>query len=111
MTLDEYLETYGGDSPAPIVITPDPDGSGEWPVVVVKRGDYALVLHLCAHDDTRDGLGHVFVDARAFVRGEEARTGVFGMEQGRRYKLEPTPGTSHTWPATKGVTLLVGRQG
>lgn len=109
MTLDEYLEMYGGNPDNRIVVNPDPeDDKCGWPTILIRRGNNALVLHLCALDGDRP---HVFVDARAFVDGHEARTGVFGMEAGRRYVLEPTGRTSHDWPAAMGVTLLAGEQG
>ena len=110
--LDEYLAAYADPNPPVFDVAPD---AARWPTIVVKRGSHALVLHLCAidGDDDDPGSAHLFVDARGFVNNEEARTGVFAMEEGRQWSLpaDKMPGKSHKWPAAMGITLLVGEQG
>lgn len=86
-------------------ITPQRDSDGNHPLVVVRSHPYVVALSLIPMVD------HLCVDAFAFVDGQRARTGAFGMEDGQRYEFARTPGTSHKWPAAALVSLLVGEQG
>lgn len=115
MTLDEYLSTYcDPDNLHTILTNPSYE---DWPTIVVRYEGFALVMHLGAIDG--DGA-HLFIDSHAFIDGEQVRVGVFGMEEGRQYELhgEWNPvadapnlvGRSNGWPATSGVTMLVGEQ-
>ena len=55
---------------------------------------------------------HLCLDVHAFVDDAEARSSVFGMENGARYTGfdETAPGRSHGWPAVRLVAVLIGAQ-
>jgi hypothetical protein len=79
--------------------------------VIVRFNGKTAMLHLLgiasgAPDE------HLCIDVHAFVDGNQARVGVFGMEAGRRHDAfaDTAPGTSHGWPATRMVAVLIGRQ-
>lgn len=109
MIKGDKLDLLLGDVDVLLDVTPERDGGGNSPWVIVRHGRYALALCLMPMND------HLCVDAHAFVDGEAARTGVFGMDRGNRWVLgeahsEPLPGLSHCWPAAGLVALLVGEQ-
>lgn len=88
------------------------DGEGRQdgftPLFVLRHGHMVLVINAMAFDD------HVVVDVKGFKAGEHARLGAFGMGDGQRYVMGEDAGlttTSHGWPATSGVTVLLGEQG
>lgn len=106
--LTEFLLTY---VPPPdttrIVLDLDMDKhEGPSPFIIVRHQGRTMILNPMALSD------HLCVDAHAFVAGEAARTGVFGMEDGFRASLDDdqVKGTSHGWAATKLVALLLGKQ-
>ncbi|MBO0868631.1 MAG: hypothetical protein J2P15_08715 [Micromonosporaceae bacterium] len=111
-TLEEYIATYGDpDQPWPVVEAAQQ--TERWPAIIVKAGDKVAVLHLInvAADDP--DKQHLCIDVRSFVAGRAARAGVFGMESGRRlvgFADAEVAGTSHRWPATQMVAVLVGAQ-
>ena len=82
---------------------------GRW-AVRRSQGQRIITLPWCR--TMMNGLAH----AHAFVNEQSARTGVFGMEDGKRVMLELDPetgfplGLSHRWPAAKMVALLLGKQ-
>lgn len=102
MDLPEFTERFlTGDEQ---VIDLDP-GLDRWPHIVVRNGPYVAVLQLQGH------ASHLAIDVHPFVEGRDARAGAFGMEAGHRLAfLDVTGGTSHSWPATRMVTVLVGEQ-
>src|SRR5262249_26249649 len=74
---------------------------------VVRFGDRTAVPQLCGVAGDRGDEPHPSIDIHAFIAGQLARAGVFGLEQGRRYEAFGTaPGTSHGWPAVQGVSVL-----
>lgn len=111
MTLDEYLDRYQ--------ITPTimeiGDDVKNWSNVLVRFGNQVAVLQLIGIPaDEKTGTGeHLCIDIRSFVNDEEARGGVFGMENGRRldaFADKDANGTSHNFAATRLVTVIVGEQ-
>jgi hypothetical protein len=109
-TFESFMRSYGrpdGDDPVIEV----GDTVERWPIIVVRFGDTIAVLQLCGVSADFDHP-HLSIDIHAFVAGRLARCGVFGMEDGRRYQAfdDTAPGTSHGWPAVRGVTVLIGEQ-
>lgn len=68
------------------------------PWIVVKSDHGTFILNVMPFDD------HLCVDVHAFdAEGKDARTGVFGMEEGGRWTFpgNTIKGTSHKWNATQ----------
>ena len=113
-TLQGYLAVYA--TPAPdekgrVLLDLDMDAhEGTSPFIIVRHQGRVMILNPMALPE------HLCVDAHAFVDGEDARTGVLAMEDGKRTTLELDPetgypfGLSHRWPAAKLVALLLGDQ-
>jgi len=116
--LSDFLAEYNGatatdpmgDSHPTTVIDVPHEKDGSSPFIVVRHGDYTVVINPL-------GLGdHLSVDIHSFVKGEDATAGVFAMSNGRRWTLGDSPkesvtGTkSHGWPSAGLVAVLVGEQ-
>ena len=84
----------------------------DWPTVVVKFAGRTAVLQFCGVGGADGGQPHLSIDIHSFVDDQVARAGVFGMENGKRHNAfdDTAPGTSHGWPAVRGVTVLIGAQ-
>jgi hypothetical protein len=111
-TYREFVDAYG--RPA-----------GQYPVVDLDTADQQRhVLIVSYAGGTKKALvqfmglaagernEHLCLDVHAFVDDREARSGVFGMENGARYTGfdETAPGRSHCWPAVRLVAVLIGAQ-
>jgi hypothetical protein len=80
------------------------DGRGPW-IVIEDEQHRRFILDIISFDD------HLCIDVHAFnPDGSDARTGFFGMDNGRRYTINDAPGRSHSWDATKLVVLMNGEQ-
>ncbi len=109
-TFESFMQKYGRpDGTYPLIEVGDT--IEQWPTVVVRFGDNTAVIQFCGVGADGDHP-HLSIDIHAFVAGQLARGGVFGMENGRRYTTfdDTTPGTSHGWPTVQGVTVLIGAQ-
>lgn len=110
-TFESFMAKYGRpDGNYPVFEVGDT--IEQWPTIVVKFGDKTAVMQLCGVGADGDHP-HLSIDIHAFVDGQLARSGVFGMEQGKRYEAfdeNEAPGTSHGWPAVQGVSVLIGMQ-
>jgi hypothetical protein len=104
-TLDEFLSTYHHPDRQVIDLEIESQGPDyKSPFIVVRYGKFAILLNPM-------GLGdHLDVDAHSYVDGQSATTGSFGMTSGRRDRSEPTGTTSHGWPSSGMIALLVGEQ-
>ncbi|SRR6266536_3502359 len=113
-TFESFMREYGpADGRYPVIDIDIEDTIEHWPTVVVRFGDRTAVLQFCGvAADGPDDDPHLSIDIHAFVDGQLARAGVFGMEHGTRYTTfdDTTPGTSHGWPAVQGVSVLIGAQ-
>ncbi len=109
-TFDEFVAAYDPDGTRTIatVDVPTAGGGVNSPFIVVRHGDHTVILNPMGFDG--DGA-HLCVDAHAFVKGQAATAGVFGMTTGRRWTLPDTGKTSHGWAAANLVAVLVGEQG
>jgi hypothetical protein len=105
-TFGEFMATYDPDGTrVAFFIEPRRDPDGNSPFIVVRHGEFTAVLALMPMGD------HLCIDVHPFVSGQDAAAGVFGMTDGRRYTgFGETGETSHGWPATRGVSVLVGEQ-
>lgn len=111
-TFDEYMDTYGRTDGGYPVIDLDTDELHRHTVVVtfaggVKKAIVQFFGLAVGRDDE-----HLCIDVHAFVDDQAARSGVFGLENGRRFEgfTETAPGRSHGWPAVRGVSVLIGVQ-
>lgn len=107
-TFDGFMAAFDPDGTRVIAdITPVRDADGNSPFVVVRHGRFAAVLCLMpfSGDD-----GHLCIDVHPFADGQDATAAPFGMTDGRRVQFPPTGKTSHGWPATHGVSVLIGKQ-
>jgi hypothetical protein len=111
-TFESFMRRYGrADRVYPVIEVGD--SIEAWPSVVVRFGDKSAVIQFCGIGPDSAGDGeHLSIDIHAFVAERWARAGVFGMEEGKRYHAfnDTTPGTSHGWPAVRGVSVLIGKQ-
>lgn len=108
-TLAEFMAAYDPDGTrtvATVDVKRDKDGNS--PFIIVRHGDYTMVLSPMGFDG--DGA-HLCLDVHSFARGERAVSGVFGMTEGRRATLHDTGMTSHGWSAADLAVVLVGEQG
>jgi len=111
-TFDEYLEQYGRpDDPYPVIDLDTADQQRRTVTVTFAGGAKRAIVQfmgLAAGTDNEQ----LCLDVHAFVDDMVARSGVFGMENGRRYPGfdETAPGRSHGWPAVRGVTAVIGTQ-
>lgn len=107
-TLDGWLAAYA-DGRDRIVLDLDLDTweNGHSPFIVVRSQGRVFILNPLLWEGD-----HVCIDAHAFVDGTSARTGVFGMDNGARvsFPSDKVHGTSHGWPATPLVALMLGKQ-
>lgn len=106
-TLDGFLRVYAPNNRERVVLDLDMEDKREHsPFVIVRHKGRVLILNPMAFDD------HLCVDVHAFVNGADARTGVFGMDAGKRVRFpkDEVKGTSHGWPAAALVALLLGKQ-
>lgn len=102
--LTQFLDAYTGNREVIDIDVPDLSGTDRAPFIILRHGDYALVL------DPMGLADHLDLDAFAFVKGEAATAAPWGMSNGRRSALPDTGTTSHGWPSTDGVSVLVGEQ-
>jgi len=111
-TFREFLDTYGRpDGQYPVVDLDSADQQRHTVIVSYAGGtNKALVqfMGLAAGTDNE----HLCLDVHAFVDDLEARSSVFGMENGARYAGfdQTTPGRSHGQPAVRLVAVLIGAQ-
>ena len=112
ITLEQYIATYSDPAASWPVLEAGPEAQ-QWPAIVVKAGDKAAVLRFMNVAADEAAKHHLCIDVHSFVAGRLARGSVFGMENGRRFDGFPAAevaGTSHGWPATALVAVLVGAQ-
>jgi hypothetical protein len=101
-TLDGFLDCYTGDREVmefDLDLAPDKS-----PFIVIRYGEHVMVLNPMALSD------HLCLDVHPFHKGRDATAGVFGMSNGARYTFEKTGTTSHKWPSTGLVAVLLGEQ-
>ncbi len=116
MTLDEFMKNYAsGDAASRVVLDMEVQPFTEdslSPFIVLRFRGRVMVLDAMALSGKDGENEHLCLDVHSFIDGQEARAGVFGMEQGARvqFPAAKTPGRSHNWPATKLVAILLGRQ-
>lgn len=110
-TLQEFMNTFDPDGTLVVLdldVAEARERLGASPFIVIRFEGRVMVLNPMALTD------HLCVDAHAFIDGENARTGAFGMEETLRGRLEfdkdKAKGTSHGWAAAKLVALLLGDQ-
>lgn len=103
-TLDDFLARYNGETEhGPAIEIEVEEGHSRF--IVIRHGSHAVVVNPIALSD------HLSVDVHPFEDGERAVGGVFGMTEGERFSLPKTGRTSHGWPGSNLVAILVGRQG
>jgi len=110
-TFESFMRRYGPPDAYPVIEVGDT--VEHWPFVVVTFADRTAVSQFCGLSaDGEDNDPHLSIIIHAFVTGQIARSGVYGMENGRCYTTfdDTAPGTSHGWPAVQGVTVLIGAQ-
>jgi hypothetical protein len=103
-TLDGFLATFTGDREVIEVDVPDLSGAAKSPFVVVRFGEYTMVLNPMGLTDYLD------LDIHSFKDGRRTTAAPWGMTNGQRFALEPTGTTSQGWPSASGVFVLVGKQ-
>jgi len=107
-TTEEFMTRYNpnGEHPVTEINVPDDQDSGESPFIVVRHGDYTVIINPLGLSD------HLCVDLHPFVQGRDATAGAFGMTSGQqRVSFPPTGMTSHRWPSSRMVAVIVGEQG
>lgn len=108
-SFDEFMTAYDPDGTRTIAtVDVERDKDGNSPFIVVKHGDYTMVLSPMGFDG--DGA-HLCLDVHSFAQGERIVSGVFGMTEGHRWTLADTGLTSHGWAAANLVAVLAGEQG
>jgi hypothetical protein len=108
-TLAEFMAVYDPDGTRTIAtVDIERDKDGNSPFIVVRHGDYTMVLNPAGFDG--DGA-HLCLDVYSFARGERAVSGMFGMTGGHCWTLHDTGMTSHGWSAANLAVVLVGEQG
>lgn len=111
-TFREFLDAYGRpDGRYPIVDLDAADEQRHTVIVSYAGGTKkALVQFMGLAGGT--GNEHLCLDVHAFVDDHEARSSIFGMDNGARYTGfdETAPGRSHGWPAVRLVAVLIGAQ-
>lgn len=106
-TLEGFLRVYATSDRIALDIDVD-----KWqddkpsPFIILRSKGRVFILNPMAFPD------HLCVDAHTFINGDDARTGVFGMEEGRRITFPENEayGYSHKWPAMRLISLLLGKQ-
>lgn len=103
--LEDFLSGRYGEHPTTVIeLEGTSDTDNPSPFIVVKHGDYAVVINPLA-------LGtHLCIDVHPFVKGEDATAGAFGMTNGKRVSLPETGTKSHGWHSSGLVAVLVGEQ-
>jgi hypothetical protein len=108
MNLEEFLHRYTSGNDASRVVY---DGeivrleNGESPFIIIRSGNKVMVINPMALED------HISLDVHAFVDGESAGMGMFGMTTGRRHQLDTDlPAKSHGWDAVGLATVVLGEQ-
>jgi hypothetical protein len=110
-TFDEFMRAYaapGRDHPMTVDVGDDAD---QWPSIIVRFGDKTALLHLIGLGAGSDDA-FLCIDIHPAVGNVMARASVVGTEDGHRYAGfgGGTPGASHGRPATRLVSVLIGRQ-
>lgn len=106
MTLDEFLTQYAPDPKRVVLDIEVPaQADGETPFIVLRYGDYTMVVNPMGLRD------HLCVDVHPFINGQAANVAAMGMTQGVRHSF-PTGDlpTSHGWPAVAMLSALLGAQ-
>lgn len=117
MNLQEFTDAY--ITPGRIVAEvdaankiPDPDGGQDLsPFIIIRWKGRTFILNPMILGEGQNGE-HLCVDVHAFIDGEDAMTGVFGMSNGMRSQFPKgeCPGTSHGWGAHNLIALMLGEQ-
>ena len=110
-TFAEYLARYGRPAGYPVVdLDTEPDAR-HTVIVSFARGAKKAIVQFMGLAAGEIGE-HLCLDVHAFADDLVARSSVFGMENGVRYTAfsDDAPGSSHGWPAVRGVTALIGTQ-
>jgi len=104
---EKFFKTYatGAGSEARVIEIPSSMPGEYSPFIVVRHQGMTMVLNPMTF------INHMAVDVHSFIDGRKATAGVFGMSDGHRWTLEPTPTTSHRWPSANLITVLLGEQG
>lgn len=111
-TFDAYLDQYGRpDGQDPVINLEAADAQRHTVIATVAGGATKAIVRVMGLA-AGEGNEHLCLDGHAFVDDAVARSGVFGMENGRRYAGfdQSAPGRSHGWPAVRGVTVPIGIQ-
>src|SRR5689334_3653601 len=111
-TFRKFLDAFdrpGGKYP---VIDLDTADQQRYTLVVSYAGGAKKALVQFIGLAAGTGNEHLCLDVHAFVDDLEARSGVFGLDNGARYTGFDTtaPGRSHGWPAVRLVAVLIGTQ-
>lgn len=102
--LVQFLDTYQDNREVIDIDVPDLDGDDRAPFIILRYKGNVMVLNPM-------GLtNHLDLDIHPFVDGKAATAAPWGMTNGARFALEQTGTTSHGWPSTDGVFVLVGAQ-
>lgn len=108
MSLKAFLEFYNKNGEHPVTEIELPDhytGQNDSPFIILRSGPRTMIINPIAFED------NLTVDAHAFIGGEGATTGVFGMtERPGRVEFPKTSTTSHDWPSAPLVILVLGKQ-
>jgi hypothetical protein len=107
-TFDAFMARYDPDGTRVIAdIDVQRDADDNSPFIVVRHGGFTAVIVPMPFD----GAGaHLCIDVHPFADGQDASAGVFGITAGRQWCFPPTGQTSHGWPSTHGVSVLIGEQ-
>jgi hypothetical protein len=105
-TFDEFMAAYAADGRKVLEVDATWDANGLTPFIVVRDGGgRTVVINPMTYDD------HLCIDLHPFADGKDATAGVFGMTEGQQHAFPPTGTTSHRWPSTRLVAVIVGEQG
>ncbi len=107
-TWDEFRRDYIEPHPDRVAaeLNLDETTFEDHPFIIIHHQGRTMALSIMPLDN------HLCVDAHAFVNGQDARVGVFGMELGyaTTFPEDKVKGKSHNWPAARMVALLLGKQ-
>jgi hypothetical protein len=104
ISLDGWLAGVKAGGTHPVTEIDVSRESDKSPFIVIRHGDYAVVINPLAFNE------HLSVDLHPYADGVRGTAGAFGMTDGRRVQFPDTGSTSHGWPSTALVVVLVGEQ-
>jgi hypothetical protein len=105
ISLEQFLDEYGANVPFDADLRQAGAENDTSALLILRVGERVLVINPMVLAD------HIALDVHAFIDGQRAGMGMFGMTPGRRHDVKTgQPAKSHGFDAVGLATVILGSQ-